>query len=77
MRPAMVIGIILIILGIAAFGYQGVMWVRGQEQVAQVGPVQVTREKDFPIPLAPVIGTVLIVGGILLTMAGTRRPVSA
>ena len=66
MRPVVWIAIALIALGIAAWSYQGVVWVRGKERVAQLGPIKVDREKDIPIPLAPIIGGVALVGGIAL-----------
>jgi hypothetical protein len=64
---------VLIILGIAAFGYQGVLWVTGHEQVAKIGPVEVQKEKSFPIPLAPILGGLGIAVGIALLVAGARR----
>ena len=73
MRPMFFVGIVLIALGIAAFSYQGVLWVRGQEQVAKVGPIEVNRERDYAIPLAPILGGVAIAGGIALTVIGARK----
>ena len=73
MKPLAVLGITLIILGILAFGYQGVLWVTGYEQVAKIGPIEVQREKAFPIPLAPILGGVGIALGIALLALGARR----
>jgi hypothetical protein len=73
MRPLAIIGLILILLGILAFSYQGVIWVTGREQVAQIGPVEVERQKDYPVPLAPILGGVAVIGGVLLLMAGAKR----
>ena len=73
MKPIAILGIVLIILGIAAFGYQGVVWVTGREQVAKIGPVAVEKEKAFPIPLAPILAGVSIAAGIALLVAGRTR----
>jgi len=73
MRPVVWIAIALIALGIAAWGYQGVIWVRGKERVAEIGPIKVEREKDFPVPMAPIIGGVALVGGILLLATRSRE----
>ena len=73
MKPITILGIVLIILGIAAFGYQGVVWVTGREQVAKIGPVEVEKEKAFPVPLAPILAGVGIVAGIALLVAGRPR----
>jgi hypothetical protein len=72
MKPIAVIGILLIVLGILAFGYQGVLWVTSSEQVAKVGPVEINQQKSTPIPLAPIIGGATIVGGLLCLGAGAR-----
>lgn len=72
MKPIAILGIVLIILGIAAFGYQGVVWVTGREQVAQIGPVEINKQKTFAVPLAPILAGVGIVAGIVLLAAGRR-----
>jgi hypothetical protein len=40
--------------------------------VAQIGPVSVTREKDFPVPLAPIIGGVAVLAGAARVIKGSR-----
>lgn len=74
MRFLVVIGVILMVLGIFALGYQGFTYFT-HDQVAQVGPVQVTQERAHTVWLPPVIGiTSLVVGGLLVFMGGRRRP---
>ena len=73
MRSAFFAGLLLIGLGVAAFSYQGVIWVTGREEVARIGPIEVQRTKEFPIPLAPILGGLAIAGGILLMAAGAKR----
>ena len=73
MKPIAIIGIVLIVLGILAFGYQGVWWVTTQEQVVKIGPVEVQREKSTPIPLAPILGGVGVVLGLAFLLAGSRE----
>jgi hypothetical protein len=70
-----VIGLVLIVLGILAFSYQGVIWVTSQEQVAKIGPVEIQREKDHAIPLAPIVGGLAIGAGALLLLSGRRTTV--
>lgn len=72
MRPMLLLAIALIGLGIAAWSYQGYVWIRGKETVAQVGPVKVERERDFPIPLAPILGGLALLGGIVLLTTRSR-----
>jgi uncharacterized membrane protein HdeD (DUF308 family) len=73
MRPLFVVGLLLIAVGIAAFSYQGVVWVRGREQIAKIGPIEIERERAYAIPLAPIIGGVAIAAGIGAMVMSLRR----
>ncbi len=42
MKPITFVGIVLIVLGLVALGYQGVITYTTREQVVKVGPVEVT-----------------------------------
>jgi hypothetical protein len=44
MKPIMLVGIVLIVVGLLALAYQGITYTT-REKVVQVGPVQVTTEK--------------------------------
>ena len=66
------IGIILIVLGIAALVLQGVSYTT-EETVLDVGPVEVTKEKSNTIPLPPVFGAVALLGGVGLVAFGGRK----
>lgn len=72
MNPKVIIAIILIVLGIAAFAYQGITYTT-REKVVDVGPIQLTAEKTKTFPLPPIIGAIAIAGGIVLLVAGRRR----
>ncbi len=73
MKPMAILGLILIVLGILAFGYQGVLWVSSTEQVAKIGPVEVNRQKETPVPLAPILGGTALVAGLGLLVASGRQ----
>ena len=72
MRPKIIIAIILIALGIAAFAYQGITYTT-REKVVDLGPIQMTAEKTKTLPLPPIVGAIALVGGIVLLVAGTRK----
>ena len=72
MKPKIIIAIILIALGIAAFAYQGITYTT-REKVVDIGPIQVTSEKTKTLPLPPIIGAIALVGGIVLLVMGTRK----
>jgi hypothetical protein len=72
MKPKIIVAIILIVLGIAAFAYQGITYTT-REKVVDIGPIQVTSEKTKTLPLPPIIGIIALVGGIALLVVGSRK----
>jgi hypothetical protein len=72
MRPAGVIGIILIIIGVVAFALGGISYTK-REKVIDAGPLQVSADREKTIPLPPVLGGICLVGGIVLVIVGTRK----
>ena len=66
------VGVVLIILGILALGYQGFSYIT-RDKVIDIGPVEVTKEKTKTVYLPPVFGAVALVAGILLLVSGSRN----
>ena len=71
MRPAGIVGIILIIIGVIALAYGGISYTK-REKVIDAGPLQVSADKEKTIPLPPVLGGICLVGGIVLVVVGSR-----
>jgi uncharacterized membrane protein YidH (DUF202 family) len=72
MKSAFVIGIILIVIGVAALAYQGITYTQ-REKVLEIGPIQATAERERTVPIPPVIGIVAIIGGVVLVVTGARK----
>ena len=72
MKINTLIGVILIVLGIVAFAYQGITYTT-REKAVDLGPIQVTTEKTRTIPLPPIVGVITLAGGIVLLIAGSRK----
>ena len=72
MKTYSLIGIILIVLGIAAFAYQGISYTT-RENVVDLGPVHVTAEKTRTLPLPPIAGALALIGGIVLLVRGSKQ----
>jgi hypothetical protein len=72
MKPVMVVGVLLMILGVIALAYEGITYTT-REKVVDIGPIKATVEKKKTIPLPPVLGGLALVGGVVLVIAGTRR----
>ena len=71
MKPATLVGILLIILGVIALAYQGITYTT-QKNVVDVGPIHATRTEHKTIPLPPVLGGLALVGGVVLVLAGNK-----
>ena len=72
MKTYTLTGIILIVIGIVAFAYQGITYTT-REKVVDIGPIQVTADKTKTLPLPPIVGGVALVGGIVLLVMGSKK----
>jgi uncharacterized membrane protein HdeD (DUF308 family) len=72
MKTYTIIGIILIVIGVIAFAYQGITYTT-REKVVDVGPIHLTADTTKTIPLTPVVGAIALVGGVALVVAGSRK----
>ena len=62
----------LIVVGIAAFAYQGIS-ITTREKVVDLGPIQMSADKTRTLPLTPIAGAVALVGGIVLVVMGSKK----
>jgi uncharacterized membrane protein len=65
------VGIALIVLGIVAFAYQGITYT-SREKIIDIGPIQATADTQKSIPLSPLLGGLVLVGGIALVVVGAK-----
>lgn len=65
------IGIILIVCGIAALAMGGFSYTK-REKVLDIGPLQATTETRETIPIAPIAGVAALAGGIALLVVGSK-----
>lgn len=71
MRQNTIIAIVLIVLGIAAFTYQGITF-KHREKAVDLGSVQVTTERTKNIPIPPIVGAIALIGGIALLVRNPK-----
>lgn len=71
MKPAGIIGLILIAIGIIALAYGGFSYTK-REKVIDAGPLQVSADKEKTVPLPPILGGLCLAGGIVLVLVGNR-----
>lgn len=67
-----IIGIILIVVGVAGLGYSGFTYT-SQERVAEVGPIKVNADTEKTVRIPPIVGGICLVLGIGLIVFGRKR----
>jgi len=72
MRPTAIFGVILILIGVAALVYQGITYTT-RETVIDIGPLHATADREKNVPLPPVLGGIIVAGGVVLLVAGLRK----
>jgi hypothetical protein len=72
MKPTVLAGIVLIVLGLAALAYEGFSYT-SRETVLDIGPLKATAERTRTVPLPPIFGVVAVVAGVALAIAGSRK----
>ena len=72
MKPAVIIGIVLIIVGVIGFAWGGLGWTT-QKKDAQLGPLEITHKESHGIAFPPIASGICLVGGIVLVIIGSRK----
>jgi hypothetical protein len=72
MKPLSILGIVLIVLGVAALAYQGITY-SSRETLVDLGPIKATAEREKTIALPPIVGGAAVAGGVLLLVVGMRK----
>ena len=72
MSAARIVGIVLIVAGLAGFMFGGISWTNNKT-IVDIGPIQATAKerKSFPIPA--VVSGIAVVAGIVLLVIPSRR----
>lgn len=72
MRKTLILSITLIVLGTAILAYRQFSY-RSRETVLEVGPIKATAETTKSVPIPPILGWALIVGGAGVLIVSARR----
>lgn len=72
MKPIMIIGLVLIVLGIGALAYQGITYTT-REKIFDIGSIQASADVQKTVPLSPILGGLSLVGGIVLVVIGRKK----
>jgi len=66
------VGIILVIIGIIMMIYTGFNYVT-TKNVVDVGPVQINKQENHPVRWSPIVGVLLLAGGVVILLTGKKR----
>jgi hypothetical protein len=72
MKPTIITGAVLILIGVLALAYQGFTYTK-REKVLEIGPLQATTETEKTIPVPPLVGGLAIVSGVALVAFGALK----
>ncbi|MCG9790948.1 hypothetical protein [Flavobacterium algicola] len=65
-------GIILVIIGAIMMVYTGFNYVT-KEKVVDIGPIEINKEENNPVSWSPIIGGIILLGGIVLVATDSKK----
>jgi hypothetical protein len=71
MKPATIIGILLILLGVIGFATGGFSFTHKHKDV-DAGPIQISHDKKETVPISPILSTIALVAGVGLIAVGAK-----
>ena len=72
MKPALIVGIVLILLGIVGLSYNRITYTT-KEKIVEIGPITATADKEKSIPISPVLGGLALAAGVGLVAVGYKK----
>lgn len=72
MQSSGILALVLIIVGVIVLGYGGYTSFTTKENVAKVGPLEINKHENHPVPIGPIVGGLCIVGGIVIFVTGKK-----
>ena len=72
MKTRQVVGMLLIVFGLISLVWGGISWTQ-EKTVLDLGPLEATTRERESIPMPPIVGGLLLAGGVVLLVAGTRQ----
>ncbi|MGZ4035017.1 MAG: hypothetical protein ACXVPU_04385 [Bacteroidia bacterium] len=66
------LGIVLTIIGIVMMLITGFNFVT-QKKVVDIGPIHVNKEENHPVQWSPIVGGILLIGGIVILVSQKNK----
>jgi hypothetical protein len=71
MKPIVLVGVVLIVLGVAGLFISHVSWTE-TKPVAKLGPLQLNSQEDHTVWIPTAAGIAAVLAGLGLVLAGNR-----
>jgi hypothetical protein len=71
MKPIAILGVVLIVLGLAGLFFSRVSWTE-TKPVVKLGPLQVSSQEDHTVWIPTAAGVVAVLAGLGLVFAGKK-----
>ncbi len=65
------LGIVMAIIGVLMIIYTGFNYIT-KDKVVDLGPIEINAETSHPVQWSPIVGVVLLVGGIVIVVVGKK-----
>jgi hypothetical protein len=72
MKGLMLVGVLLIVAGLAGLTWPVISYTR-TEKVVDIGPVEVTADKTRHVPVPPLVGGLAVAAGLILVLSSRRH----
>jgi hypothetical protein len=72
MKSMMIAGLLLVAIGMVSLIYEGITYTK-QKDVVNMGPIKITANEEKTIPISPIIGALMLVGGVALFLASRKN----
>lgn len=66
------LGIVLVVLGVIMMVITGFNFVT-KEKVVDIGALEINKEKNNPVSWSPIVGAILLVGGVALIVTNKNK----
>jgi hypothetical protein len=72
MKPLTLVGIVLVVLGVAGLVIGHISY-KSKKTVLDLGPIQATAEEEHSVPIPEIAAVVAVIAGLGLVLAGQRQ----
>ena len=73
MKSMMIGGLLLVAIGIVALLYEGITYTKHKD-VVNLGPIKITSNEERTIPITPIVGGLILAGGVVLILSSWKNP---